>query len=191
MFDTNMLTCRALISVGDVVTCARRTAGASPTVRPCSTPTHRRCVGRVTGTVTRAPGARGRSAGSGPAAAPPAPSSASPTTAPPSWSVSRRTRRTAGPASTGTITSTTGRRAGTPPPPPPPTRDLRTSSLWYLFRAALLCCFHRPMLCIRGTSHGPAVSSVRTSVTSRCSTKTAKRRITQTTPHDSTGSLVF
>jgi len=29
------------------------------------------------------------------------------------------------------------------------------------------------------------------SVTSRCSTKTAKRRITQTTPHDTTGTLVF
>ena len=33
--------------------------------------------------------------------------------------------------------------------------------------------------------------SVRLFVTSRCSTKTAKRRITQTTPHDSTGTLVF
>ena len=57
--------------------------------------------------------------------------------------------------------------------------------------------FYRAMLCIRGTSHG-AVSvrlsdrpSVRPSVTSRCSTKTAKDRITQTTPHDSPGSLVF
>jgi len=29
------------------------------------------------------------------------------------------------------------------------------------------------------------------SVTSRCSTKTAKQRITQTTPHDSPGTLVF
>jgi len=51
----------------------------------------------------------------------------------------------------------------------------------------------RAMLCIRGTSHGPV--SVRTSVcpsvTSRSSTKTAKRRITQTTPHDSPGTLVF
>ena len=37
--------------------------------------------------------------------------------------------------------------------------------------------FYRAMLCIRGTSHGPV--SVRLSVTSRCSTKTAKRRITQ------------
>ena len=33
--------------------------------------------------------------------------------------------------------------------------------------------------------------SLRPSVTSRCSTKTAKRRITQTTPHDSPGTLVF
>ena len=33
--------------------------------------------------------------------------------------------------------------------------------------------------------------SVRQSVTSRSSTKTAKRRITQTTPHDSPGNLVF
>jgi len=31
--------------------------------------------------------------------------------------------------------------------------------------------------------------SVRPSVTSRCSTKTAKRRITQTTPHDIPGTL--
>ena len=47
--------------------------------------------------------------------------------------------------------------------------------------------FYRAMLCIRGTSHGP----VSVSVTSRCSTKTAKRRITQTTPHDTPGTLVF
>ena len=33
--------------------------------------------------------------------------------------------------------------------------------------------------------------SVRLSVTSRCSAKTAKRRITQTTPHDSPGTLFF
>ena len=56
-------------------------------------------------------------------------------------------------------------------------------------------CYHsyRAMLCIRGTSHKPV--SVRVcvclSVTSRCSTKTGKRRITQTTPHDSAGTLVF
>ena len=61
----------------------------------------------------------------------------------------------------------------------------------------LLCLvsFYRAMLCIRGTSHGPvSVSvrlSVRPSVTSRSSTKTAKQRITQTTPHDSPGTLVF
>ena len=57
------------------------------------------------------------------------------------------------------------------------------------------------MLCIRGTSHGPVSVcpsvcpsvrlSVCQSVTSRCSTKTAKRRITQITPHDSPGTLVF
>ena len=53
--------------------------------------------------------------------------------------------------------------------------------------------FYRAMLCIRGTSHGhvSVCLSVRLSVTSRCSTKTAKRRITQTTPHDSPGTLVF
>jgi len=33
--------------------------------------------------------------------------------------------------------------------------------------------------------------SVRPSVTSRCSTETAKRRITQTTPHDSPATRVF
>ena len=33
--------------------------------------------------------------------------------------------------------------------------------------------------------------SLSVSVTSRCSTKTAKRRITQTTPHDTSGTLVF
>jgi len=45
------------------------------------------------------------------------------------------------------------------------------------------------MLCIRGTSHGPV--SVSVSVTSWGSTKTANRRITQTTPHDTPGTLVF
>ena len=57
--------------------------------------------------------------------------------------------------------------------------------------------FYRAMLCIRGTSHGPVsvclsvCLTVRPSVTSRSSTKTAKRRITQMTPHDSPGTLVF
>ena len=66
-----------------------------------------------------------------------------------------------------------------------------------LFPTAGVCGFYRAMLCIRGTSHGPVSVclsvrlSVRPSVTSRCSTKTAKRRITQTTPHDSPGRLVF
>jgi len=50
--------------------------------------------------------------------------------------------------------------------------------------------FYHAMLCIRDTSHGLCLS-VCPSVTSRCSTKTAKRRITQTTPHDSPGTLVF
>jgi len=44
------------------------------------------------------------------------------------------------------------------------------------------------MLCIRGICFRRV--SVRLSVTSRCSTKTAKRRITHTTPYDSSGSLV-
>jgi len=43
--------------------------------------------------------------------------------------------------------------------------------------------FHRAMPCIRGTSHDPV--SVCPSVTSRSSTKMAKRRIVQTAPHDS------
>ena len=47
--------------------------------------------------------------------------------------------------------------------------------------------FYRAMLCIRGTSHGPVSVCLSVSVTSRSSTKTAKRRITQTTPHDSPG----
>ena len=59
--------------------------------------------------------------------------------------------------------------------------------------------FYRAMLFIRGTSHGPVsvfVSLsvclfVSVSVTSRSSAKTAKRRITQTTPHDTPGILVF
>ena len=56
--------------------------------------------------------------------------------------------------------------------------------------------YYRAMLCIRGTSHGPVSvclsvrPSVCLSITSRCSTKTAKRRITQTTPHDSPVTLV-
>ena len=52
---------------------------------------------------------------------------------------------------------------------------------------------YRAMLCIRGTSHEPVsvYLSVSVSVTSRCFTKTAKRRITQITPHDSPGTLVF
>ena len=51
--------------------------------------------------------------------------------------------------------------------------------------------FYSAMLCIRGTSHGPVSVCVCPSVTSRSSTKTAKQRITKTTPHDSPGTLVF
>jgi len=51
--------------------------------------------------------------------------------------------------------------------------------------------FYRAMLCIRGTSHRPVSVCLSVSVTSQCSTKTAKRRITQTTPRDTPGSLVF
>jgi len=53
--------------------------------------------------------------------------------------------------------------------------------------------FYRAMLCIRGTSHGPVSVSVSVclSVTSRSSTKTAKRRITEINQHDSPGTLVF
>jgi len=63
-------------------------------------------------------------------------------------------------------------------------------------QAATRClwAFYRAMLCIRGTSmHGPVsvCLSVRPSVTSWCSSKTAKRMITQTTPHDSPGTLVL
>ena len=59
--------------------------------------------------------------------------------------------------------------------------------------ATYVIILYRAMLCIRGTSHDPV--SVRPyvclSVTSRSSTKTAKRRITQIIPHDSPGNLVF
>jgi len=54
------------------------------------------------------------------------------------------------------------------------------------------CHFYRAVLCIHCTSHGPVSNpSVRPSVTSRCSTKTAKCRITHATPHDSLRTLVF
>jgi len=47
---------------------------------------------------------------------------------------------------------------------------------------SIFCRFYRAMLCIRGTSRGPVSVSVCLclSVTSRSSTKTSKRRITQT-----------
>ena len=58
---------------------------------------------------------------------------------------------------------------------------------------AYIIFFYRAMLCIRGTSHGPVsvCPPVRLPVTSRCSTKTAKHRIIQRTPHDSAMTLVF
>ena len=48
--------------------------------------------------------------------------------------------------------------------------------------------FYRMMLCIRGTRHGPV--SVRPSQVAVL-LKMAKRRITQTTSHDSPGNLVY
>jgi len=54
-----------------------------------------------------------------------------------------------------------------------------------------------PLLSVDGTHSCNVLTvsnrrlSVCLSVTSRCSTETAKRRITQATPHDSTGTLVF
>jgi len=49
--------------------------------------------------------------------------------------------------------------------------------------------FYCTMLCICGTSDGPVSVCLCLSVTSRSSTKTAKRSITQTTPHNSPGTL--
>jgi len=51
--------------------------------------------------------------------------------------------------------------------------------------------FYRAMLSMRGSSHGPVSVCVCHKSPSRCSTETAKRRITQTAPHDSPGNLVF
>ena len=64
-------------------------------------------------------------------------------------------------------------------------------SVWLAWNMPQTCiiwsAFYRVMLCICGTSHGP----VSVSVTSRSSAKTAKYRITQATPHNSPGTLVF
>ena len=58
---------------------------------------------------------------------------------------------------------------------------------WSLFTARALLSRYMPWSCVC-----PSVRlSVCLSVTSRCSTKMAKRRNTQTTPHDSPGTLVF
>jgi len=71
---------------------------------------------------------------------------------------------------------------------------LRSPSLPALSLSALYSLpvspFYRAMLCMRGICYGPdsqsVYPSVRPSVTSRCSIT-----ITQTTPHDSAGTLVF
>ena len=60
-----------------------------------------------------------------------------------------------------------------------------------VIKSNLFLHFYYAMLCIRGTSHGPVSVCLSVSVTSWSSTKTAKRRITQTTPHNSPGTLVF
>ena len=62
---------------------------------------------------------------------------------------------------------------------------------WSFFRPILHCIFYRAMLCMHGASHGPMSICLSVSVASQSSTKTAKHRITQTTPHDSPGTLVF
>jgi len=71
----------------------------------------------------------------------------------------------------------------------------KTLSIKCYSETSFNCAYYLAMLCIRGTSHGPVSVCLSVclsvSVTSRCSTKTEKRRITQTTPHDTPGSLVF
>ena len=64
-------------------------------------------------------------------------------------------------------------------------------TVFFLYLPSLYVGFYRAMLCIRGTSHVSVSVRVCPSVTSRSSTKSAKRRITQTTPHDTLGSLAF
>jgi len=72
--------------------------------------------------------------------------------------------------------------------------DLHTAQLMPL--PLTVCCFskiqigfYRAMLsALLAMSLCPSVS---VSVTSRCSTKTAKRRITETAPHETPGTLVF
>jgi len=75
--------------------------------------------------------------------------------------------------------------------------DCQCSWVQFLTGRRPMMSFYRAMLCIRGTSLGPVSVSVSVSVSvcqsviSRSSTKTAKRRITQTTPHDTPKTLVF
>ena len=64
-------------------------------------------------------------------------------------------------------------------------RQYKQTPFLSIFKATMstvLCHFYRAMLCIRGTSHWPVSVCLCLSATSRSSTKTAKRRITQTTP---------
>ena len=73
-------------------------------------------------------------------------------------------------------------------------RTLPIAKAYDGMRQRNLVSFYRAMLCIRGIAMALCLSvllSVCLSVTSRSSTKTAKRRITQTTPHDSPGILVL
>ena len=75
---------------------------------------------------------------------------------------------------------------------------LAAKRLWINYYALETRSFSRILLLFVGwyqTLAGAGIGcrhvSVRPSVASRCSTETAKRRITQTTPHDSPGTLVF
>ena len=81
------------------------------------------------------------------------------------------------------------------------TSDTHSVSHWTAWLATVACSIHRTRpehLLVTARCYASVVliamalcPSVRPSVTSRCSTKTAKRRITRTTPHDSPGTLVF
>ena len=65
----------------------------------------------------------------------------------------------------------------------------------FFFYFSFFIRFYRAMPCMRGTSQGPVSVCICLclclSVTSRCSTKTAKHRNIQIKPHDSSETLVF
>jgi len=69
-------------------------------------------------------------------------------------------------------------------------RNINTCAARYKFKVSN---FLPRELCSRGICYGrvSVCLCVCLSVTSQSSTKTAKRRMTQTTPHDSPGTLVF